>query len=183
MLGLALLGGMWLYGLARFVAADGHIEVVLPRRRTPPAQRHNFSLWDLGPTIRASSFYGDWLDMHHPAFLVDGKESPDLEEKWASAESDRHPWVEIVWRESHDLERVVIHHAGSVENPDYTVRRYTVHCLTTRGPGPSLDVSNNTLAVAVHDLACKQARGIRIDFEPNNDKDIVRVFEVETWGR
>jgi F5/8 type C domain. len=182
MLGVALFGGLWLWGLVSFVAADGHIEVVLPRQRTPPAERHNFSLWDLGPTIRASSYYGDWLGHHHPAFLVDGRASPDLVEKWASAERDRQPWVEITWRESHNLERVVVRHAGSLEASGLTIHRYTIHCLTVGGRGPSLDVKSNEAAVASHDLACTQARGIRIDFEPNDGKDIVRVFEVETWG-
>jgi hypothetical protein len=165
------------------VAADGHFEVVLPRTRTPPAELHNLSLWDLGPTIRASSFYGDFLSLHHPAFLVDGRSTPDRVEKWASAEHDRHPWVEITWRELHNLERVVIRHAGSLESDDMTARHYTLRCLTSSGQGPSLEVQFNQAAMAYHDLVCAQARGVRIEFVPKDSKDIIRVYEVETWGR
>jgi len=183
MLGLALLGGLWLWGLVSFVRADGHFEVTLPRLRNPPASLHNMSLWDLGPTIRASSFYGDWGSHHHPAFLVDGKATPDRVEKWASAEHDRHPWIEITWRENHDLERVVIRHAGSVESDDMTAQHYTLRCLTSSGQGPSLEVQSNQAAMAYHDLVCAQARGVRIEFVPKDSKDIIRVYEVETWGR
>ena len=183
MLGVAAVGGMWLYGLVSFVAADGHFEVTLPRLRTPPAEVHNLSLWDLGPTLRASSFFADWESLHHPAFLVDGRTSPDKVEKWASAERDRAPWIEILWRENHDLERVVIWHAGMVEAEGLTPDRYTLRCLNTRGYGPSLEVTSNSKAVAFHDLVCAQARGLRIEFKPKDCKDIIRIFEVETWGR
>jgi hypothetical protein len=192
MLGLAIAGGLWLFGLVSFVAADGHFEMVLPRQRTPPAGVHNFSLWDLGPTVRASTFYGDWGSTHHPAFLVDGRTSPDSIEKWASAERDRHPWIEILWRENHDLERVVIRHAGSVESEGMTANHYTLRCLMASGQGPSLEIPANKDSIASHDLACVQARGLRIEFVPkggqdNKDskdsKDIIRIFEVETWGR
>jgi len=183
MLGLAVLGGLWLFGLVSFVAADGHFEVVLPRTRTPPPEFHNFSQWDLGPTIRASSFHADFGYHHHPAFLVDGRATPDIVEKWMSAEPDRHPWIEITWREKHHLERVVIRHAGSVESGAMTVHDYTVRCLTDDGQGPSVQVLSNEAAVASHDLHCAQARGIRIEFVPNDSKDVVRVYEVETWGR
>ena len=183
MLGLAAACGLWLCGLVSFVAADGHIEIVLPRRRTPPAGLHNLALWDLGPTIRASSYYGDWQSQHHPAFLVDGQWPSDNVQKWASADRDRHPWVEILWREHHDLERVVIRHAGVVEAAGLTANHYTLRCLSANGQGPSLEVASNQDAVATHDLACAQARGVRIEFVPKDSKDIIRIYEVETWGR
>jgi hypothetical protein len=183
MLVLAVVCGLWLFGLGSFVAADGHIEVVLPRRRNPPADLHNLSLWDLGPTVRASSYFGDWQSQHHPAFLVDGQWPSDVVQKWASAERDRHPWIELLWREPHDLERVVIRHAGVVESEGLTANHYTLRCLTARGQGPVLEVLSNKDAVATHVLACAQARGVRIEFEPKDAKDIIRIFEVETWGR
>jgi len=181
--GLAVVGALWLWGLGSFVTASGNFEVTLPRRRPSPDRLHNFSLWDLGPTVRASSFYGDYGSLHHPAFMVDGLATPDKVQKWASAERDRHPWVELLWREKHDLERVVIHHAGAVEDKGLTANRYTLWCLTDQGHGPSLEVVSNQEPVASHDLACAQARGLRIEFVPKDSHDIIRVFEVETWGR
>lgn len=186
MIGLAVVFGLWLCGLVSFVAADGHIEVVLPRQRIPPTGLHNLALWDLGPTIRASSFYGDWSSLHHPAFLVDGQWPSDNVQKWVSGERDRHPWIELLWREHHDLERVVIRHAGVVEDASLTADHYTLRCLGASGPGPSLEVSANQDAVATHNLACAQARGLRIEFVPKggkDSKDVIRIYEVETWGR
>jgi hypothetical protein len=174
--------GLWLYGLAVFVARRAPFEAELPRRRQPPSELHNLSRWDFGPTVRASSFHADWLSHHHPLFLVDAKTSPDLVEKWASAQSDLHPWVEILWRESHTLERVVLRHAGSVEGNDLTAQRYRITCLRSGGNGPSVAVDSNTAAVATHDLHCDNARGVRIDLE-RKGKELVRLFEVETWGR
>ncbi len=179
---LGLLAAAWLFGLVSFVAADGHFEATLPRLRPPPPGRQNLALWEWGPTVRASSYFGDWLGHHHPLFLVDGRAHPDLVEKWASAQSDRHPWIEILWREPHDLERVVLQHAGSRESPSLTARRYTVACLTASGKGPRVDVDDNQAEVATHELVCRQARGVRITFERNGG-DIVRLYEVETWGQ
>jgi hypothetical protein len=178
---LGLVAAAWLFGLVSFVAADGHFQATLPRRRALPAVPHNLSRWDLGPTVRASSYFGDWLGHHHPLFLVDGREHPDLVEKWASGERDRHPWIEILWRETHRLERVVIHHAGSRESSALTARRYTIACLTATSAGPRVTVDANEADVATHALDCPQARGVRITF--GRDGDIVRVYEVETWGQ
>ena len=174
--------GLWLYGLGLFVTRRAPFEAELPRRQTPPSELCNLARWDFGPTVRASSFYADWVNHHHPLFLVDGRASPELVEKWASAERDPHPWVEILWREEHTLERVVIRHAGSVEDSHLTARRYRITCLQAGKNGPSVDVDSNTKAVATHDLHCEGARGVHIDFE-RNGKEMVRVFEVETWGR
>ena len=119
---------------------------------------------------------------HHPLFLVDGRAQPAIVEKWASAQHDRHPWVEILWRMPHDLERVVLRHAGWRETSAFTVRHYTIRCLDASGHGAMLEIVANQSAIATHALGCHQARGIRLEFERNED-DIVRLFEVETWGR
>jgi hypothetical protein len=182
-LGLALLVGAWLCGFVLFALADGHIEVSLPRKRAPTGRVENLAMWDLGPTVRASSYFADRDSHHHPLFLVDGRDRPSLVEKWASSIHDRHPWVEILWREPHDLVRVVLRHAGSVESQVFTVRRYVISCLMQAGRGPSVLVEDNQDAVAVRALACARARGIRVEFEPNDAGDIVRVYELETWGR
>jgi hypothetical protein len=179
---LGLLAGGWLLGLAWFVAADGHFEATLPRQRQEPLGVHNLALWDLGPTVRASSFFGDWTSHHHPLFLVDGRGMSDLVEKWVSAERDRKPWVEIRWGEPHDLERVVIRHAGWLEPPELTAHRYTIRCLGAAGQGARLDIADNQEAIATHALSCAKTRGIRIEFQ-RQGSDLVRVYEVEAWGR
>ncbi len=177
------LAGAWLCGFVLFAFADGHIEVSLPRKRTPTGQVENLAAWDLGPTVRASSYFADWSGHHHPVFLLDGRAHPGVLEKWASSVHDRHPWVELLWREPHDLERVVLRHAGSVESQALTVHRFMAFCLTQTGLGPSVQVEDNQDAVATHALVCAQARGVRVEFEPNDANDIVRVYELETWGR
>jgi hypothetical protein len=180
---LVVFAGAWLCGLLAFVRADGHFEATLPRRKAPPAHEHNLSSWEYGPTVRASSYFADWGGQHHPLFLVDGRTGPLAVEKWASAEPDRHPWIEILWREEHDLARVVLQHAGTAESSDFNARRYAITCLTAHGQGPSLAVDDNRATVATHALSCAHARGIRVAFEPNDDRAIVRVYEVETWGQ
>jgi hypothetical protein len=114
-------------------------------------------------------------------FLVDERRSPTLVEKWATAPYDRRPWVEIEWREPRDLERVIIRHAGTREGADLTVRRYVVRCLGS--DAPSVEVADNQDAVAVHALRCDGARGVRLELRPNKRDDLVRVFEIEAWGR
>ena len=177
--GLAL----WLAGLVLFVGRDGSIEVVLPRTRVPPTAEHNVAAWELGPTIRASSYFNEAYTQHHPLFLVDGRVSPSRHEKWASRQEDRHPWAEIRWREPRVLSKVVIEHAGGVEDASDTVRRYRIVCLQESGKGPSVVEEGNRASRAVHALACQQSRGIRIELEPNSADAIVRIYEVEAWGR
>lgn len=184
-LGLAaagLVAGGWLIGLVLLVRADGHFEATLPRRQAPLAATHNLSLWDQGPTLRASSYFGDWMSHHHPFFLVDGRPHPELGEKWASAERDRAPWIEILWREPHDLERVVLRHAGTVEAAELTAQTYHITCLLDGADGPKVHVYSNDAAVAEHPLACNGARGVRVRFDRGGGH-IIRLFELETWGR
>jgi hypothetical protein len=174
---------LWLAGLVLFVRRDGSIEVVVPRLRMPPAAEHNLAAWDLGPTIRASSYFGEAYTQHHPLFLVDGRASPSRHEKWASAQNDRHPWVEIRWREPRDLSKVVLDHAGMFEEATYTASHYRIVCLRANGTGPSVVEKSNRASRAEYLLACEGARGIRLEVEPSSPDAIVRLYEVEAWGR
>jgi hypothetical protein len=179
---LTPLAGVWLCGLVLFLASPGNFEMTLPRQRQLTPELQNLSRWDLGPTVRASSYYADWINHHHPAFLVDDKGAPDLVEKWASAQRDEHPWIELLWRETHSLDRVEIRHAGVAEGADLNARRYRIVCLRSSGLGPALEVDANSESIARHELHCDDARGVRIEFE-RHGTEIVRVYEVETWGR
>ena len=186
---LALLGGAWLFGLARFLRADGGISVTLPRQGEPPAEEHNLASWRWGPTVRVSSYHRDPFAHHHPAFLVDERLGPSPLEKWASEPRDRHPWIEITWREPHDLSRVVLRHAGEVEGDALTLERYKVTCLRDSGtgvaPAPEIAVviNDNQLRVAIHPLPCARARGVRVQVEPRAADTMARLYEIEAWGR
>jgi hypothetical protein len=72
---------------------------------------------------------------------------------------------------------------GHAESSDFNARRYAITCLTAHGHGPSLAVDDNHETVATHAMPCARARGIRVAFEPNDDRAIVRVYELETWGQ
>jgi hypothetical protein len=184
-LALGLLAA-WFVGAVLFVRSDGSITLQLPRREQPPAHEHNVALYSFGPTLRASSYYREPSSHHHPAFLVDGRTQPSDVEKWASHWSDKRPWTELRWREPRTLSRVVIAHAGTVEIADYTAKKYRISCLTD-GDGPRPEpvmVAGNEQPIATHPLACKDARGIRIDWTRARKKHaIVRVYEIEVWGR
>lgn len=178
----AALALLWLFGLIGFLRADGVVRLSMPRRESPGPGELNLASYRYGPTVRASSYYRDPTAHHHPMYLVDERRSPALVEKWATAPYDREPWVEIEWRESRQLERVVVHHAGTREGAELTIRSYVVRCLGSDA-APSVEVSDNQLAVAVHPLRCDGARGVRLELTPNERGDLVRVFEIEAWGR
>jgi hypothetical protein len=116
-------------------------------------------------------------------FVVDERRAPSLMEKWASALHDRRPWLSISWREPHDLERVRIQHAGMRENAGLSARTYRLRCLTQDGPKGELMVAANHESIADHRLVCAGVVGLRIDFLRARGDEIVRVFEVEAWGR
>jgi hypothetical protein len=173
----------WLVGAILFVSADGSLECTLPRLAAPPDDEHDLALYRWGPTLRVSSYHRDVDAHHHPAFLVDGHDRPELLEKWASAKGDRKPWVEILWREPRTLSRVVIRHAGWQEDEELTAQRYRISCLGPDKPPPPIAVQGNEQPVRTHPLTCAGARGIRIDWKLNPDGELVRVFEIEAWGR
>lgn len=187
-LGVALFA-LWTAGLVGFVRASGEFRARLPRLQDPPATgEYNLAAARFGATVRASSFLSDWGAHHHPLYVLDGRRDPDALEKWASAPGDQAPWLEVHWREPHRLARVVVHHAGAVENKAATARGYTVSCLndalaTGHGSTPGIVVGGNENAVAVHPLDCPGARGVRLQLQPNGPGELVRVYEVEAWGR
>lgn len=181
---LGAIGAAWLIGAALFLSADGSLSWTLARQVEPPPGEHNLAFYKFGPTLRASSYYRDSYSQHHPIFLVDGREQPHEIEKWVSGFHDRSPWVEIRWREPRTLARVVILHAGWRESEAYTVRRYTVSCVSDAvDPPPKLTVTHNEAPVATHALECARARGLRIEWTPNEFGDTTRVYEIEAWGQ
>lgn len=185
-----LLAAGWLVGLGRFLAASGALELTLPRLGVPPQGQHNLASWRFGPTLRATSYHRDVFAQNHPAFLVDGHDHPDQQEKWASAAADRDPVLEVRWREARTLARVVLRHAGAYEPSAPTLSRYTLVCLQDGGPAPGTGaasaavrviVENNHDPVSVHPLPCARARGVRLEAHPAPG-DVVRLFELEAWG-
>jgi hypothetical protein len=181
---LALPAGCWLLGAVLFLRADGSLTWRLPRLADAPTTEHNLASFRLGPTLRVSSYYRGVLSQHHPAFVLDGRARPSRLEKWASGLRDEKPWLEVLWHRARTLQRVVIHHAGSVEDDALTIRRYRLRCITQQSKGIELSVHDNRAAVAEHALACQGATGMRVDWQPNAGNDgLVRIYEIEAWGR
>lgn len=179
-----LVAGAWSIGAVLFLRADGSFSWSLPRTARPVDGEHNLAAYELGPTLRASSYYRAVLTQHHPVFLVDGRKLPSLVEKWASSAADRTPWIELRWRERRLLTRVQIWHAGLLESEELTIRNYRLRCLSDAPAPAALAVRDNRRSVALHELRCPRALGLRIDWEPNEGSDgLVRVYEVEAWGR
>jgi len=137
--------------------------------------------WRYGPTVRVSSYDGNALGPHHPTFLIDERRNPTLLEKWASDRGDARPWVELTWREPRAIARVVIHHAGTREDPRYTLDAYTLTCLGS-GTTP-LAITGNVAHVAVHPLGCANATGLRLEARPQASPTPVRIFEIEVFGK
>jgi hypothetical protein len=174
----------WCVGALLFLRADGSLHWRIERSAAPPASEHNAAFYRFGPTLRASSYHREVPSPHHSIFLVDARAEPALLEKWTSDARDRAPWIEIGWREPRRLSRVVIYHAGWREHESLTVRRYRLSCLVEGDVrAASLDVTDNVAAIATHPLACERARGLRIDWTPNDASDQVRIYEVEAWAQ
>lgn len=185
---LPLLGGLlalaWLVGLSRFVLSTGAASMTLPRLSPPPDDEHNLAGFRLGPTVRVSSYHRDPYVQHHPLFVVDQRVGPTLLEKWVSAAHDRQPWLEITWREPRALDRIVLRHAGEYEHASYTLDDYTLTCLRDGpGGGPSVSIVGNHASLAIHPLACTGARGVRLQARSLAPGAVVRLFELEAWGR
>jgi len=174
---------LWGTGLVLFLRSSRIASVTLPSFAPHPTDEHNLAAAIYGPTIRVSSYYRDFPSQHHPAFLVDGRDRPTTVEKWASDNGDAAPWVEIKWRGSHNVSRVVIRHGGSVESDDMTSRSYRITCMQTSGQSSTLKVEDNTAKRAEHNLGCPAALGVRVDFLPNSKNALTRIYEIEAWGR
>jgi len=179
----ALLMVAWGMGLVLFVraGANGSLVVSLPSLEPHPVGEHNLVAYRYGTVLRASSYFRGAESQHHPAFLVDGRVSPTLVEKWASDPTDPAPWIELLWAGERQVHRVHIQHAGAFEAAELTSRQYRVRCLASRPPPPLL-VTNNQAKVADHAFDCASARGLHIDFSPGTGDTMVRVFEIEVWG-
>jgi hypothetical protein len=180
-LAAAPVAALWLFGLVRFLRADGAIVIDLPRLQPPPPGEHDLAAWRFGPTLRVSSYDGGALSPHHPAFLIDERRNPALLEKWVSGPGDRQPWVEVSWREPRHVSRIVLHHAGTREDPRFTLDGYTLTCLGS--PAAPLVITGNTQAVATHALDCPGATGLRLQARPQSSPTPVRLFELEVFGQ
>lgn len=178
----AMVFGLWSAGMVRFVGAPRGVSLSFPRQTRHPDGLHNLALFQYGGSVKASS-YDHWApSQHHPAFLVDGFDQGPISEKWATLPADVAPWVEIRWGEPAVLEHIVIRHAGTKEDSDFTARRYEVSCLQGSAHGRSVNVIDNSVNVASHPLPCDGALGVRLAVWPNRQGDVVRIYEVEAWG-
>jgi hypothetical protein len=178
---IALALGVFLAALVTFSLKHAVLESITLARTAHPPGPHNLASLEYGPTVRASSM--DRVYTFHPLYVVDGKATPTPMEKWASDAHDEHPWIEVRWDRPRAVTRVVVTHAGAVENAVYTMRNYEIHCLGS-AEGPSMKVTNNIQAVATHPLVCPSASGVHIDFEREpGPREVARVYEVEAWGQ
>jgi hypothetical protein len=165
--------------LVAFVAARSNVEVRFPARRPHPPGLHDLASMEYGTVVTASSC--EPTGHHHPAFLVDRRPRPTLLEKWASDPADRHPWVEIRWGEPHDVTEVVVVQGAALENARY-LTRFFLRCLGDAS-GSTARWVNDVRPVGREVMPCPRARGIRLDFLLDAQSDIVRIYEIEAWGR
>lgn len=173
---------VWLAGLAKFILSGKAIAFVMPFQSEHPLGIHNLGLYRYGPEIRASSYYADIDNQHHPAFLVDGLSQPSVLEKWSSSPQDAHPWVEIRWNKPALLKHVKIHHPGATENLRFTSRLHSLSCIFTGETMETRAIKNQQLSVAEHQIGCDHAIGVKLLIDPPPNEKIVRVYELEAWG-
>lgn len=174
---------VWGVGFTLFCWSSRPFALSLPIITPHPGERHNLAAARYGPTLRASSYYNDVWNQHHPAFLVDERKEPTKTEKWCSSRLDRSPWIEIRWQGIHTLSEVSIAHGGAFEGADHTSKAYIVTCLQGERHGPKQEIFDNQDNVSRHPFACPGATGIRIDFLPMPRGEMTWVYEVEAWGQ
>lgn len=170
-------------GVTLFLGTNATFEFVMPRAAPVPATASatNLAALATGPTLRASSLERSVYDLAHPAYLVDGRARPTEREKWMPRFDDPAPWLEILFREPHDVERVVVRHGSDVEARLRPNKEYRIRCLGDGG-APALVVTRNRDSIASHELKCPRATGIRIEFGRARKRPLA-VYEVEVIGR
>ncbi len=178
--GAVALGAVFAAALVAFVAARPSVEARFPARRPHPPDLHDLASFEYGPVVIASSY--EAAGHHHPAFLVDRRPRPTLLEKWASDPSDRRPWVEVRWGEPHDLVELVIVQGAAHESARYLTRRVLLTCLGPDGRFGTRRLDDAT-AVTRAALPCPGATGVRLELDLDPGSDLVRIYEIEAWGR
>lgn len=149
-----------------------------------PSGHANLADMQAGGRVRVSSY--DHFNSHHPLFVIDGEPAPSLLTKWATLDSDRAPWLEILLAGRADLDAVELQHAGFAEHSDYTMRDYTIWCLRDGEPVWQTEVRDNLDPMPRHEVACTDVDGVRIAFKvdaPESARAVVRLFEVRVWGQ
>lgn len=162
-----------------FVTARPNVDIRFPARRPHPPELHDLASVEYGPVVTASSY--EPTGHHHPAFLVDRRRHPTLLEKWASDPADRHPWVEIRWGEPHEVAEVVVVQGAAFEDARY-LTRFLLSCLGGEA-GSMARWVNDVRPVGREAMPCPGATGIRLEFVLDAQSDLVRIYEIEAWGR
>ncbi len=178
--GAAVFGLVFGAALVAFIAARPSVEARFPRRLQHPADLHNLASFEYGPVVVASSY--DTANHHHPAFLVDRRPHPTRLEKWVSDPADRRPWIEIMWGEPHDLVELVVVQGAAYESILRLTRRALVSCLRQGSTFEARTIDDLAPVTRVA-LPCQAASGVRLDFSVRGGTDLVRLYEVEAWGR
>ena len=152
--------------------------VELPAQLPHPNGEHDLAWFRYGPTVVAST--ADLSSFFHPAFAVDGMTDEPRAAKWVSQKWDRAPWLEVLFRGAHDVERVSLRFAGAQDGRAAPMRDYTIRCLG--GTFPPLAIRGNREAAPTHALSCRGATGVRVDFALRG-KEVAHLYEIEAVGR
>jgi hypothetical protein len=143
----------------------------------------DYAHWKRGAVVRASSYHT--LREHHPLFLIDGvADNADPLRKWVSRPDDQDPWIEVEFAAPIDVFGVVVAHAGVVESPNLSVKRYQIVCL--RGDE---EVARQAAFVQVaewerHDTVCADTDTVRLEIQAGEGRaqKEARIYEIEVYG-
>lgn len=148
---------------------------------TVQEERVNWASVNHGGRVRASIW--DPFRNHHPLYLIDQQSSPTETEKWASLSREPTPWVEVALPEVHDIEEIVLYHAGWREDSRLTNDRYLIRCYRGSLLVADLGVVDNREPIARHPLSCPGVDRIWVAFDcAGRSLDVARIYEIEAWG-
>lgn len=147
----------------------------------PNAPLDHLARCDHGSRVSASS--QDLWGAHHALWAVDGRLGSSDQEKWVSREKDPAPWWMVEWPQPQQVGRVVLHHAGVVEQAGYNTVDFDVQVRVGGEFRTVAEVRNNSETHTTHTFAPVSADAVRVKvLKADRVNNRARLYEVEVHG-
>jgi hypothetical protein len=169
---------------AKPVPASPRLDVPPPA----PGVRANLANYLNGGSVAVSGF--ELFRSHNPIYLIDGNPKPDRGEKWATLQSDLHPFADVRLAGRADVDEIDLELGGAWEDNAYSMRDFRIRCLRDEPGGEVVvlekDVRGNTEPKPKFTVRCPATDHVRFDFhveELRSARDVVRMYEIQVWGK
>jgi len=128
---------------------------------------------------RVSASSEDLQMGQHALWAIDGRIGGPLE-KWSSREGDRAPWLKLEWPRPLTVGRVVIHHGGERDGPDFIVRDFDVSVQDGNLWRTVAQVRGNNEQVSTFSFAPVLTSALKLQVLKGDDAtSSARIYELE----